>query len=150
MRSFAYATVSDIAARLPGATFTASSLPNASQVVELIVQTADELDAILADVKYSVPVPTTATAAFNLLAGWNSVGAAMYALGAKVQGQDSKQLPFLERRWTAILTDLRTGDTQLPGLSKDTTISLPRYPGAPAYAQGVATPYFTREPEGGV
>lgn len=149
MRALAYATVSDLAARLPGATFTASSIPNASQVIEILGQTADELDAALAQARYAVPVPTTATAAFNLAAAWNSVGAAMYALGAKPQGQDSKQLPFLERRWEAILQNLQSGETTLPGYDKDETVALPRYPGAPAYA-AVATPYFTREPAGGV
>lgn len=155
-RPYAYASLPDVANHLTffksagqtQATFTATSQPNATQVSQFLHDISDELDSRLAQHDYTVPIATGATSAFDLLNNWTSIGAAMHAAAAMPQGSSSKHLEFLERRWNAILTALDKGETVIARAAKQTTLSKVRFPAAPASGVG-ASPYFTREFEGG-
>lgn len=70
-----YATIEDVAARNRQRTFTATSIPNASDVDGFLRQTAGEIDAILTQKGYALPVPTTAVRALEYLRGLNALGA---------------------------------------------------------------------------
>lgn len=140
-RAYNYATYADIEAHISQFTVTASSRPNASQADRYITDVSDRLDSKLATLDYSVPVATGATQAFDLVNSWTAVGAAMFCAAALPHGSDGKHLEFLERQWTAILTDLDQGNVRLPGVAKDSTTSLPRYASVPTGGSA----YFTRD-----
>lgn len=142
-RPFAYASPVDVLAHLSVATFTGSSRPNASEVGDLLLTASDELDAALTDAKYSVPVATGATAASELLRRYAAIGGAMYSANSHPSGKNSNFLPFLERRWNAILGSIRSGEISLPEIARDSSTSLPRFGGEPAISG--ATPFFTRD-----
>lgn len=142
-RPYAYASSPDVLRHLThfqGATFTATSKPNATQVHGNLLGAADELDAKLAAAGYSAPVATGATTAFGLLTQWNSIGAAMYSAAGQPGGGDSKHLAFLERRWTTILQAIDDGDVSLPGVAKDSTLSQVR-----SSVMSSPSPYFNRD-----
>ena len=141
-RDYAYASVGDVALHVAVASWTASSRPNATQVHNYLLDVSDQLDSKLAALNYSVPVATGATQAFNLVNAWAAVGGAMFAVAALPQGDKGVHLPFLERRWTSILTMLDEGNLTLPGVDKDSTTGRVRF-GTPDACAG-ASPYFTR------
>ncbi|MGH2954881.1 MAG: hypothetical protein ACRD2Z_09745 [Thermoanaerobaculia bacterium] len=73
----AFATVADVHQLNTGrATYTASSKPTASQVIDWLEQTGAAIEGILRQRGYSVPVPTTATSALKYLEKCNALGAA--------------------------------------------------------------------------
>jgi hypothetical protein len=71
-----YCALEDVAELNTGRTFSATSRPTASQVVDYIEQTAAVIDAVLRGQGYNLPVPTTATSVLKLLEGYNALGAA--------------------------------------------------------------------------
>ena len=131
MRETAYASLPDVAAHLTfmPSSFTATSMPRATQVHNFLLDTAQDLDSALSAQGYQTPVATGATQAFGQANAWNSIGAAMYSVYAMPQGGGDRHGQFLERRWTAILQGIRDGDLTLPDAGKDTTHGLPRYGG---------------------
>ncbi len=127
MRDFAYASYGDVQAHLSFvATFTATSRPNATQVHQHLIDASDELDTVLRIADYSTPIPSTATAVLNVVRGWTSIGAAAHTAYAMPQGTDSKHAQALEKRWQALLKDVREGDRQLD-YGRDTRRSRPRF-----------------------
>lgn len=150
-RSFAYASTVDVLAHLPlAATFTATSKPSATQVHLHLLTASDELDGALSQADYTTPIATTATGAMELLRTYAAIGAGMYAADSHPAGKDSKQLPFLERRWDAILSGVRDGSLTLADAGRDTTRSLPRF-GTPSDPEAAgASPYFIRDLTGRV
>lgn len=71
-----YATLSHVHSRDQGrAPFTANTKPAAADVVRYLAQTAAEIDGIIASRNYTLPIPTSATAALDLLEGYNADGA---------------------------------------------------------------------------
>jgi hypothetical protein len=141
-RDYAYASAPDVAAHLTfmPSQFTATSQPKATQVHNFLLDTAQEIDTALAGQGYQTPIPTTATQAIQQANAWNSVGAAMFTVYAMPQGGGEKHGAFLERRWTAILADIRDGNVKLPDAGTDTTVGLARH-------GGQATARFTVDDE---
>lgn len=129
-----YATLDAAAAAAPGRTFTASSKPSASQVAMFLEQTSAELDGILRARGYQVPVATTATSAWALLADYNARGAAAMVAQA-APGQDGKLNNALAL-WETAKKMLSDGTVSLDAPS-DTVRGLPRH-------AGIATAVFSR------
>ncbi len=119
-----YATPSQVFARSRGRTFTASTKPSTSDVDVFLADTANELDGILRARGYTVPVPSTATSAYGLLAGYNAIGAlAMTELAAvSPQSKTSDALKL----WADCARMLRAGEIELDA-PKDTGQALPRH-----------------------
>lgn len=119
-----YATPSQVFARSRGRTFTATSKPSTTDVDQYLIDTAAELDGILRARSYTVPVATTATSAFGLLAGYNAIGAlATVELSApSPQGKASEALKL----WAECKRMLRAGDIELDA-PKDTAQARPRH-----------------------
>lgn len=67
-----YATISHIAALNAARPITATSRPNLDQVAGFLDETSAVIDAILSGRGFSLPIPTTATAALKLLEGYNA------------------------------------------------------------------------------
>jgi hypothetical protein len=122
-------------------TFTATSTPNATQVHSHLRTTAAQLDGALSRSNYTIPVPTTATYASDLLRTWNAVGAAWKTTVSMPQGIDSKHEALLRGEWEAILHSIGSGDINLVDAEQDSTAAI-RY-AAPA-ANESATPFFSR------
>lgn len=119
-----YATPSQVFARSRGRTFTATSKPSTSDVDVFLTDTANELDGILRARGYTVPVPTTATSAYGLLAGYNALGAAAQAelAAPNPQGRSSDALKL----WQDAKRMLRAGEIELDA-PKDTGQAVPRF-----------------------
>lgn len=117
--------------------------PNSTQVDEHCRQASNEIDAVLALVDYSVPIPTTASLSYQMVRGWAAIGAAQMSAQAMPQGADSKHAAALGERFTAILTSIRDRDIVLPDAGKEAR-SRARSFAAPADSAG-ASPMFTRE-----
>jgi hypothetical protein len=149
-RPYGYASAADVLRHLTQfpSGFTATGRPNASQVDQHLLAVADELDAALGRADYTTPISTAATVALNVLRHWTSIGAAMHVAAGMPQGQDSKHLEFLERRFTVILNGIDAGNLSLPGdAGRDTELALPRYPAA---GPSGASPFFARDQLGDV
>ncbi len=147
-RPYAYASTIDVLGHLSFASgFSATSRPNATQVHGHLLAVSDEIDSMLAQADYSIPIATGATQAMGVLRYWTGLGAAMHVAYAMPQGKETLHGEFLERRFTAILGGIHAGDITLPGdAAQDTTLSLPRFG---SVATG-ATPYFSRAEVGDV
>lgn len=130
----AYATVADVHQLNTGRpTYTASSKPTASQVIDFLEQSAAKIDAVLRSRGYSIPVATGATSALKLLEGCNAAGAhALVEQGA--QSSDRREAAM--KLWQDCLVMLREGDLELDA-GGDTTQSV-TYASAPS-------PVFQRE-----
>lgn len=111
-----YGTDVGVRALLPFvASFTGThGIPGASAVAVQLANAANELDAALADVGYSVPVGTGASLAQELLRTWNEAGAAAAVAFSLPQGTDSKHAAVYEQKFAAILAGIRAGDLELP------------------------------------
>lgn len=121
-----YATLADVQARDPSRTYTASSVPNATQVGMFILDTAAELDGILSSLQYAVPVSTSATVALGMLRGFNALGANCLVQEAAPTSRDRDQAREL---WEDCKKALRAGDIVLPDASADSG-GLPLGPGS--------------------
>lgn len=135
-----YATTDDVAARSPGRTFTATSLPNATQVGIFLRDTAAELDTIAAVRGYTVPVPTTATIAYNLMRSYNAAGAHCLVEKAAPTGRKDSLDDACEA-WQAAKKALAEGDVILPDVAQDDDVGRVRS-GFPASAMFVASGRF--------
>src|SRR5690242_3553316 len=71
----AYATISDVVSLEPARTYGASTIPNTTQVAEYLDNRAAEIDAVLIEKGYAMPVPDTASSALILLRKINAQGA---------------------------------------------------------------------------
>ncbi len=124
-RAYSYASSIDVAAMLPGFIVSASSRPSATQIAFHLEQVSNELDAILAGADYQTPVPTSATAALDVVRAWTTKGAAYRAAMAMPQGKESKHADAYGKEWTAILTGVETGRHELPDTPRSSA-KLPR------------------------
>lgn len=140
----AYATTADVQRKLTflSPSLSATTKPTASQVADAIVGASDELDAALALVNYSVPVPTAATIALGVLREWAAIGAAGEVAYSLPQGSDSKHLGYRER-FSVILDEIRDRSRDLPDAPRDASARL-RVPAQPRSGLG-ASPMFTRD-----
>lgn len=131
----AYASIPDVQALAAKRTFTATSVPSASQVAKFLDIAAAELDSILSADGYSLPVPTTASIALLALNSLNALGA-----WAQVEksAQVSDQVDRAQKLWDDARTEFKSGGVSL--------YDLPRLGGENfARAQFAATPFFTRD-----
>jgi hypothetical protein len=143
-RPYAYASAPDIARKLTFLpTITGSSRPNATQMAGAIDGAADEIDAALAGVAYTVPVPTTAPISLGVLREWNAIGAAGEVALSLPQGSDSKHASEYRERFTAILDGIRDRDRDLPDATRESRGD-PRTP-ARALTGAGASPMFSRD-----
>lgn len=143
-RPYSYATAADVSRKL---TFlpaiTGTSRPSASQVDAAIAAAADELDAALAGVAYTVPVPTTATISLGVLREWSSIGAAGEVALSLPQGADSKHAASYRERFTAILDAIRDRERDLPDAAREPRGDIRTPPRALTGAG--ASPSFSRD-----
>jgi hypothetical protein len=120
----AYATVSHVQAKnVARGPYTANTKPTADQVVSLLTDSASEVDAVLSEAGYSVPIGTTAgTAALAYLQHVNALGAAWMV---ERSSQASDREKDFELAYRACLKFL--GDKGVPGFDADSNTALPRY-----------------------
>jgi hypothetical protein len=131
----AYATVAHVQALVPYRDFSApTSIPNATQVTQYLDETAAELDAILRNKGYVVPVPTGATSTLKLLEGYNAIGA-WAAVESAAQASDRRD--DARAMWEAAKKMLEDSELELDALARDADLALPRFASAP-------TPFFSR------
>lgn len=112
----AYASVGDVETFNAIRTFTGSSRPSITDVNGFLSETGAVLDGILAARGYALPVPVTATAALELLAHYNGIGAWFYSESA---APDSDMRETAEKAWANAQRMLRDGLVEPPGLVKD-------------------------------
>ena len=118
----AYATVDDVVRLAQGRTFTASSRPAVSDVVDWLNLSAAEINGLLRRMGYEVPVPTGATGALALLAHGNALGAAcMVETAAPVPNRTSMACKLYDTFKKSVLS----GDLELDA-AKDAANSAPR------------------------
>jgi hypothetical protein len=135
-----YATTDDVAALSPARTFSATSHPTATQVQIFLRDTAAELDAVAAVRGYSVPVPTSATIAYNLMRAYNAKGA--HCLVEKTAPTGRKDAADEAcAAWTAAKKALAEGDVLLPDVAVDDDTGRVRS-GFPASAMFTASGRF--------
>lgn len=124
----AYATVTHVEALNVGrGPYTASSLPNATQVAQYLAETAGELDSILRVRGYALPVATGATSALELLESYNAIGA-----WAKVEtsAQTSDRRELAVKMWESAKKMLADSTIEIDA-ARSVDTSFPRYPEAP-------------------
>lgn len=134
-----YATVSHVETYHPArAPFTATTKPSATQVVGVIGDVEADVDTKLLAAGYSVPVDSSATAAFLWVRAKVAVIAAdrVERIAPSSPDVDHYQ-KMAEEAWAALCAD----DLQLPGLARDEAESAPRWP-TPS-----PTALFTRDME---
>jgi hypothetical protein len=119
-----YATVSHVQAKnVARGPYTANSKPTAEQVVELINDSAAEVDAVLYEAGYSVPVGTTAAStALAYLQHVNALGAAWMV---ERSSQASDREKDFELAYRACLNFIAANG--VPGMDADSSVALPRY-----------------------
>lgn len=113
-RPYSYATTADVQALLPGLFSTPSALPGATQVAAQIEHVANELDSVMTMLAVTTPVPTGATASFQMARSWNAIGAAYRAALSMPQGSGSKHAEAFGAEWKAILTGIESGHRGMP------------------------------------
>lgn len=139
-----YATISDVQGLNAARTIGASSTPNASQVGRFIDMTAAEIDSILVQKGYSLPIPTMASSALSYLSHVNALGAWQMT---EQSSPNSPHLPLAVTMYANALKMLGDAD-QVLDIPKSAGRSAPRGPGFTVPPVGfVATPYFTRRME---
>lgn len=137
-RAYSYASLTDIYSYLGGASFGASTRPTASQVVNAIELSADEVDSLLSRLDYAVPIATGATQSMDMARGWVTIGGAYRAAMAMPQGKESKHAEAYGKEWKAVLESLEGGKRSLPDAAK---IKRAR---SPVVAPGSEESTFTR------
>ena len=139
-----YASLEDVLARNRQRSFTATSVPNASDVQGFLRQTAGEIDALLTQKGYALPIPTTAVRAWEYLRSLNALGAhVLVEQSATTTRRESLEAARL--MWKDAMRMLSAADSVLD-IPRDVGRSSARGPGvtAPPPAQ-MATAYFTRD-----
>lgn len=132
----AYATVADVQQLNTGRTFGASTKPTASQVMDYLEQTAAVLDGILRGQGYTVPVPTTATAALKTLELYNAQGAACLVEQGAPSTKPDRDGVSACAMWAQACKMLKSGAIELE-IPRDAAEANPRY-------NACATPFFSR------
>lgn len=132
----AYATVLHLTYHHPArATYSASTIPNASAVVMYLDEAAAELDFSLTKAGYDSPLlssaPSSVKAFFQKA---NAMGALCMLESGAQQSHNRDQFCTMFREAKQMI---ETG--QVPGLDKDDAESLPRFNGA------ATPPFFTRD-----
>jgi hypothetical protein len=119
-----YATASDVHQLHTGRpTFTGSSRPSLAEVNRFLTLTAAEIDGILRARNYVVPVPTTATSAFDLVSHGNALGAhAMVEQGAEISDRRDQAYQL----WRDFKRFLESADLALDDAT-DSTTGVPQY-----------------------
>src|SRR3977135_951396 len=98
-----YATLRHVAAIAAKRTFTATSIPSASQVAMFLEHAQAEVDGILAGDGYAVPIATTATVSLKLLERIVTLGAwAQVEHSAQVSNDAERAM----KEWEAARTEL--------------------------------------------
>lgn len=87
-----YAQISDVRGLAPAITINANSNPNEGQVQVLLERVEAELNAILGNLGYTVPVDATATQSRILLKELTATGALAKVLMARALGVDASLL----------------------------------------------------------
>lgn len=129
-----YATLSNVSALAAKRTFTATSVPSATQVAMFLEHAQAEVDGILGGDGYQVPVPTTATISLKLLERIVSLGAWAQVERSAQVAPDAKEVLAM---WEQARTELVKGTVQL--------VDAPRLGGENfARTAPYATPFFTR------
>lgn len=134
----AYATVFHVVAHHPARRdYTASTIPNASQVVMLLDEVSAELDFCLEKAGYDSPLlssaPSSVKAFFQKA---NSMGVLCALESGAQQSHNRDDFCSMYREMKKAIES-----QQLPGLDKDDEESLPRY------SSSASPPYFTRDME---
>jgi hypothetical protein len=131
----AYATIGDVNSLAPARSFTATSVPNASQVGQFLDYTAADLDSIMSADGYGLPVPTGASMALLALKRLNAIGAWVQVEKSAQVSEDVKDAITM---WEAARKEFISGGVSL--------YDLPRLGGENfARSQSAATPFFTRD-----
>lgn len=120
-----YATLGDVQALNAARNLTATSVPNSSQVAQFLQFSGAQIDSILVEKGYSLPVPTTATAALMLLERVNAQGG--YAMTER-SAAASPHADTAEKAYAAALEMLEAASTILD-IPKSVARSSPRGPG---------------------
>lgn len=144
-----YATVYQVAARNAArGTYTANTIPTASQVVEFLVESAAQVDAWLYNGGYAAPFDAAiasgaiGTTGQVLLQRWNIIGA---ALMVEQSAQQPMELDQFQKLWDEVKAATTNHDLPLPLTAGK---SFPRGLGVPG-SLGAATPQeftFTNVP----
>lgn len=130
---FAYATVAHVQAHNAGRVLSATSVPNDTQVIDFLEETAAVLDGILREKGYALPIATTATSALKFLELANSYGA---WAAVERSAKSSEQRDRAETLWEGAQKMLRDGGIELDAPT-DAQLALPR-------SQAAASAWFTR------
>jgi hypothetical protein len=131
----AYASLSDVQALNSARVYTASSQPATSQVGLFLDNKAAEIDSILVEKGYSLPVPSTASSALLFLRNLNALGA---WADVEVSAPASPNKDIAQAMWSSSLDMLKAAQTILD-IPKNQTRSGPRGP-------GVTVPPITDQP----
>jgi hypothetical protein len=138
-----YASMEDVLARNRQRTFTATSVPNASDVQGFLRQTAGELDTLLVQKGYSLPIPTTAVRAWEYLRNLNALGAHLLVeQSAPTTRRD--QLEATRLMWKDAKKMLADAESVLD-IPRAISRSGARGPGVTPAPVQAATSYFTRD-----
>lgn len=105
-----YATLSHVNVLAAKRTFTATSIPSASQVAVYLEHAQAEIDGILGGDGYAVPVATTATISLKLLEHLTALGAWAFVERAAQVSADVKEV---NERWDHAREGLARGTIQL-------------------------------------
>lgn len=148
----AYADISHIQALNPARTYAAQTTPNIEQVLLYADLRSAELDAVLADMGISTPVPATATVSFGWLRAACAYGAAADAEAAMFPGTVNRDqtghLQYLQGRWDQMLDALTKGRVNLtdaPRVASTSAGTAPLGLRRTLATTGVATSWFRGE-----
>lgn len=122
----AYGEVADVARLTQGRTFSATSRPSTSEIVDFLALTAAQIDGTLRAKGYQAPVAASATAARRLLAHANALGAAYLVEQAAPTRGGEGRLDEARRLWETFLGAISTGALELEAATRDTTTTRPR------------------------
>lgn len=131
-------------------TYTASSIPNASQVLEYVLESGAQLDQWLFAGGYAAPFDAAiasstpsnmlvATQGQLLLQRWNSIGA---ALAVEEAAQQPINLEAFQKMWDEVKQVILDKTIDIP-LPPNPAKAHPRAPGVPGSVGGDNPPQFT-------
>lgn len=142
-----YASWPDVAALNKARKLGAGENPTEGDVQFYCENSAAEINAILLNKGYGLPIPAEATEALALLRKINAEGGLVQMEKASPT-RDGKQLTSAEASYAASLKDLREA-TEVLGIPKETGRSRPRGPGVttapPSNDPCQTRPYFSRQ-----
>jgi hypothetical protein len=114
-----YVSASLVYARDSGRTYSATSQPNDAQVDGFIIQTAAEIDAILAGRGFLTPVASAATSVMAFLEHGNALGAQGLIEHSAPNGQGKVDMAV--KLWESFKKTLETGAFDLPSVPASTS-----------------------------